>query len=230
MAQFSISTLRGAISNPARSHLFRCVITPSGLINSVQSIFTEAFGISTGETRSYLCKAVTLPEMSVETGEVYYFTRAIKYPTRRRYAPITFTFFNTTDYSLRKAFETWNELLLGPTLNIGMVTNDVIPRSLGNLNRSTEGTATIQIQHYDGTDLNATKNPKLIREYTVFQAYPSSVGPLTFSYDNDTEIQTFDVTMEYTYFSSGSRPSIAQTGGRMIPNASPSSTPEDEGN
>lgn len=193
MAQFSISTLRGAISNPARSHLFRCLITPSGLINSSLSIFTEAFGIGTGETRSYLCKIATIPELVVETGEVYYFTRAVKYPTRRRYTPLTLTFFNTTDYTLRKAFEKWSHVLLNPSENTGFL-------GFAGSQRSTEGTATIQVQHYDGTSLSSTRKPNLIRDYTFYQAYPSSIGPLMFSYDNDTEIQTFDVTMEYNYF------------------------------
>ena len=191
MAQFSISTLRGAISNPARSHLFRCLITPSGLINSPLSIFTQAFGLGNdAQTRSYLCKIATIPEMVVETGEVYYFTRAVKYPTRRRYTPLTLTFFNTTDYTLRKAFEQWNEELLQARNNIGAFAK-----------RSTETMATIQVQHYDGTSLvPLTHKPNLIRQYTFYQAYPSSIGPLMFSYDNDTEIQTFDVTMEYNYF------------------------------
>lgn len=141
----------------------------------------------------YLCKMATLPEMTIETGEVYYFTRAIKYPVRRRYTPVTLTFFNTTDYTLRNAFEKWSEVLLNPSQNVGFW-------ELGDKQRSVDGTATVKITHYgqDYSPTNLTHNS--LREYTFFHAYPSSIGPLTFSYDNDTEIQTFDVTLEYSYF------------------------------
>jgi len=200
LTRFSVDKLKSVISSPARSHLFRCFITPSGLIRNAESIFTEAFGVGASvDAKSYLCKSASLPEMTVETGEVYYFTRAVKYPVRRRYSPLTLTFFNTTDYVLRKAFERWNDRLINSVFNVGTVPEK----------RSTDGTADIQIQHYSGEDT-------LLREYKFYNAYPSAVGPLTFSYENDTEIQTFDVTIEYTHFEGINPPSGTVTAEETI--------------
>jgi hypothetical protein len=58
-------------------------------------------------------------------------------------------------------------------------------------------TATITIQHYDVTG-------ELIYQYKFFNAFPSNVGPLTFAYDNDAEIQAFDVQFAYNYMTQDS--------------------------
>lgn len=97
---FSIERFKSAVGTPARSHLFRCTVIPEN--TGVSPYFSAT---------PYLCKAVTLPSATVETTELFYFSRAVKIPSRRTYAPLTLTFFHSEDYKIRAGFELWSGVL-----------------------------------------------------------------------------------------------------------------------
>lgn len=49
--------------------------------------------------------------------------------------------------------------------------------------------------------LNLDVNPnKIVATYKLFGAFPVRIGPLEFSYDNDAEIQSYQVDFDYQYF------------------------------
>lgn len=180
MASFSIEKFKSAIGTPARSHLFRCTVTPAaaGLLPYFNA------------DASFLCKAVTLPSATVETTELSYFSRAVKIPSRRTYAPITLTFYLSEDYKLRAGFEQWSN-------------------ALNAYDENQRGTlpfyGTITLVHYSSvaTSPDAAKNEDAniptLATYTLQSAFPTTVSGLQFSYDNDAEIQTFDVEFQYQY-------------------------------
>lgn len=219
MANFSLDTFRAQLQRPARGHLFRCQITPNGLLTGVQFpqffVQTRTSGkslFSQSPDSWLLCRSIELPEIMVETGEISYFTRTIKYPGKRSFGPLILTFTNTVDYRIREAFELWNHLLHSPINNMG-ATFDVwsthekfgatMKDSAGTrpTQRPLDLTATIDVIHYDGVARpdGSLENAQPIYSYQFVQAFPTAIGPLSFSYDNDTEIQTFTVTFAYTH-------------------------------
>lgn len=212
MAQsFSITSFKGAMSRPARSHLFNCKITCSSKLAGFSTIFNENFGAGASvATKSLLCRAATIPEMVVDVGELYFFTRAVKYPSRRTFAPLTLTFYNTEDYELRYAFEQWNGLLNSYRGNMGVTFDsegtDTLQSSNGILGRANDITGTITLTPHSVTEFSADgvtppsyTGSSPLYTYKFVEAFPSSIGALSFSYDNDAEIQTFDVTFQYNY-------------------------------
>lgn len=62
------------------------------------------------EDDTLVCKAVTLPPDALDVTEVKYFTRSIKVPATRQFAPITLTFYNTVNHELRSKFISWMNL------------------------------------------------------------------------------------------------------------------------
>lgn len=179
MPSFSIDDFKGALKQPARSHLFLCRVSPPA---SLIDLFPA-------DEVDYLCKAVTLPAATVETTELSYFTRAVKIPGRRTYTPITLTFYNTERYTPRNGFEQWSNGLNQYETNIrtaaheggtyGKITLD----HFSTVNREAENTLVLQ----------------LLSRYEIEGAFPITVNGLQFSHDADTEIQTFDVEFQYQY-------------------------------
>lgn len=186
---FSIDRFMGALKVPARSHLFRCKIIPQN--STVLSYFDD--------DAPYLCKAVTLPSATVETTELSYFSRAVKIPSRRTYAPITLTFYLSENYKLRKGFDTWTNVLNAYEGN----------------QQSANLYGKIQLTHYSSVDQATADSTALtdrnfknentsdaveLAVYTLHDAFPTTINGLQFNYDSDAEIQTFDVEFQYQYF------------------------------
>ena len=94
---------------------------------------------------------------------------------------MTFTVINDTDFSLRNAFERWQNGINNHTDNEGL-TNP----------------ADYQVDLFvDQLD----RNGSTIKSYTIRGAYPTAVAAITLSYDTDS-IEEFTVTMAYQYFES----------------------------
>lgn len=169
---FSIDEFRTALQTPARGHLFQCVITPPDIFTD-DSLFPV--------DHVYLCKSVTLPSSTIEPVELAYYGRSVRLPGKRTYQPVTLTFFNHENYQLRGCFELWSNILNELQYN---VRSDEVISYYG----------TIDLTHF------STQGEK-IAMYTLYNAFPTSVSGLSFSYDGDGEIQTFDVEFTFNWYS-----------------------------
>lgn len=182
MPSFSVDDFKAAIGTPARSHSFRCTITAPSIVTSH---FTP--------DASYLCKATTLPSATVETTELSYFSRAVKIPGKRTYAPITLTFYASENYELRGGFEKWSSALNAyadnqRSTNPFFSTINLVHYSIG-------------VQPVNNPTTNQVTYPSIVlATYTLKDAFPTTVSGLQFNYDSDAEIQTFDVEFQYQYF------------------------------
>ena len=128
------------------------------------------------ETMAFLCKGAELPASTVGETNI-----TVKFAGERSYADMTFTVINDTDFSLRNAFERWQNGINNHTDNEGL-TNP----------------ADYQVDLFvDQLD----RNGSTIKSYTIRGAYPTAVAAITLSYDTDS-IEEFTVTMAYQYFES----------------------------
>lgn len=184
--RFSINKFRTAIGAPARSFLFTCQITPGEFLKSSSASavsIDRPSKIFDDPDAMFKCLSVGIPEIIIESVNLSYFSRNVKIPGKRTFNDVTLKFLNTEDFNLRNGFENWNYLLAEPEIN-----HTRTPSTSRN-----DLTGTLLIQQYSLTH-------ELIKTYTFYEAFPISVGPLTLSYDADSENQTFDVTMAYNYF------------------------------
>ena len=118
-------------------------------------------------------------------------------PGDRTYDAWTATFYNDADFSIRSLFEGWINLINKGDANIGQINPNQIFRNIQvnqlkkiiNDSPNTETTS-------------ATKTPEdIIRTYTLNGAFPTSVSAITLGYDQNDQIEEFDVEFQYQYFS-----------------------------
>jgi len=206
-ASFSILKLQAALRKPARGHLFRCTVIPR--TQPVSDYFTE--------TTSLLCKATTVPSWTVEPTELSFFTRQVSIPGKRTFQPLTLTFLHTQQYSSRMGFEEWNRLLNSPGNNSRTVTGDSLYADIQITQYDTVidplktlATSIVGLIPLPGgpggtlgniTEFAISELIKAgpIATYKLYNAFPTSISGLQFSYESDAEIQTFDVEFRYQH-------------------------------
>jgi hypothetical protein len=134
----------------------------------------------------YLCKSAALPSTTIEPIEVQYRGRTLKLPGDRTYAEWTLTFYEDGDFELRNAFEKW----------------------MDDINQTVDNVATADLNltgalfpDWSVEQLDRKGDP--IKSYKLLHCWPSEVGEVSLSYD-ETDLQEFTVTLQYTYFLSQS--------------------------
>ena len=149
-----------------------------------------------------------IPEETIDTTDIKYFTRSISIPSARQYQPVTLTFYNTVNYKLRRYFETWINLFNDRDLNerqailLPNITSTLVLSHWNNNGKfklswqtaaqlataavsSTTNRLTSTIGNAIGNSLGfggpiESNNPK-IYAFTFENAYPTSIGTLSFS-------------------------------------------------
>ena len=126
------------------------------------------------------CNVSEIPPLTLTPIERQYFGRTVKIPGDLVFADLTTTIINTEKYNVRNELEKWMEVINGTISNTGEA----------NVNF---GTGTAKLIHYqkDGT---ATMT------YTFVDCWPTSVSEIALSYDTASDIEQFDVTWAYNYY------------------------------
>lgn len=224
-ANFSVTQFKEAVAQSggfARPLFFQCSIVCPWLTNVAK------FNLKPEDI--ILCKATNIPEEIIETTDVKYFTRPVSIPGGRQYQPLTLTFYNTTNYILRNYFEGWMAVFNERFENIrqpnplsettGTITlthwnnNGSFKLSwqtAAQLATSAVSSSTNRIASTIGSTIGnslgfggpiESNNPQ-IQYFKFINAFPTSVGQLSFSQEDDTTVQTFDVTFKYLQMRSG---------------------------
>ena len=132
------------------------------------------------EELAFLCKATSLPAMTIGTTEIPFRGRLIKIAGDRTIAEWEITVYNDTNFKLRNAFERWQNGINNMSDNEGL-TNP----------------ADYQVDAFvDQLD----RNGATIKNYTLRGAHPSAIGAIALDYETNNAIETFDVTFAYQYF------------------------------
>ena len=151
-----------------------------------------------GETR-YLCRSTSLPTHSQGLIEVPFRGRFLKIPGDRTFEAWTATFYNTSDFNLRAAFENWINIANQTDENIGVV---------GGLNALFADVTVRQLSK----DSAGGKN-SVLRTYRLVDAWPTSVGAINVAFDSNDALEEFDVEFQYQYLDADKPRSVRSTTG-----------------
>jgi hypothetical protein len=132
------------------------------------------------EDLAFLCRATSVPDMTVAVVNVPFRGRNIKIAGDRTITEWGVTVYNDTNFKLRNAFERWQNGINNMTDNEGL-TNPV------------DYQVDAFVDHLD-------RNGNTIKSYTLRGAFPTALSAIDLSYDEATAIEQFDVTFNYQYF------------------------------
>ena len=148
-------------------------------------------GVGLTEQSTFLCRSASLPTHSQGLIEVPFRGRFLKIPGDRTFEAWTATFYNTEDFNLRAAFESWINLGNKVDENIGAIGTyqnlfkDIFIRQLSK----------------DATTGEGKDDPnRILRVYQLIEAWPTSVGSINVAYDSNDALEEFDVEFQFQYF------------------------------
>ncbi len=119
--------------------------------------------------------------MTVTPIEKQYFGRTVKIPGDIVYGDLATTVLNAEDYSIRNAIEAWMDHINSHKENKGISDN----------------TSWVT----DGTLTQYGKEGSALQTYKFFDAWPMTLTEIALSYDTASDLEQFDVTWAYNYYS-----------------------------
>ena len=195
---YSINDFKNRITTGVRPNLFSISISN---IKTLANL--SAFSANADESITLLCKSAALPSSSQGVAEVPFRGRVLKLPGDRTYDAWTATFYNDADFSIRSLFEGWINLINKGDANIGQINPDDIFREIkvNQLKKSINNSPNAATTSATTTNPNTATTTDIIRTYTLNGAFPTSVSAITLGYDQNDQIEEFDVEFQYQYFS-----------------------------
>lgn len=161
------------IGGGARANQFRVDLTFPSYVSA---------GAAVGINAQFLCKAAQLPGSTIENMPVYYRGRVVNFAGERSFAPWAVTVYNDTTFTIRNALEKWSDGVLNHSQTNGRVN----PRDYQ---------VDLLVSQLD-------RNGATVKQYKFIDAYPTSVGPVGLDYEQNNQIETFEVDFTYNYWTS----------------------------
>ena len=127
-----------------------------------------------------LVTSAALPASNVNPTIIQYRGREVKLAGERTFDPWTITVLNDTSMKLRKAFESWSNLMNNRVDNGGSIAPATYMCDL-------------QVAQLD-------RNDKEVRKYTILNAFPITVSEVALAYSANDVISEFNVTFQYSHF------------------------------
>lgn len=143
----------------------------------------KVVGFGLDQDLEFFAQSSSLPASNIGTVEVPFQGRTIKIPGDRTFDEWTITVREDNSASLRKNLEAWmaeaNEIIT----NVGVNDVESIKR--------------------DGQIILLDRGGSEALEYNLIGAWPSNIGDLDLSWDENDSIATYDITIQYDYFQRG---------------------------
>ena len=155
-------------------------------------------GYSNKRAISFLCKAAQIPASSLGTIEVPYRGRRIKLPGDRTFQDWSITVISDANMSLRSAFEYWSAIFNSHVANV---------------------TTTNFMQFMPTWSVTQLlRDGEALRTYNFLGCFPSEIGAIDLSYENNDSIAEFPVTINYSYWVAavGAAGNNATGGGNLL--------------
>ena len=143
----------------------------------------------------FLCKATSLPASNLGSIEIPFRGRTLKVAGDRTFDDWTVTIINDEDFKLRTAFERWSNVMSRLDDATG-VTNPTSYMTDGYVQQLGRGSQV-------GAASNDGGESSVLRSYKFFDVFPITVGEIALSYDTTDQLEEFDVTFRYQYFTIG---------------------------
>jgi len=175
----SVSQFLGKIQQGVKPNLFLVDINfPAGHPDS-----------PTGEDKELvdmLCKSAALPASNLGVIDVPFRGRTVKIAGDRTFDTWTVTFINDKDFKIRGYMERWLESI---NAHEGNYSELFVP------NQSAGYTADLKVKQ-----LERDETSSIIREYTIYGAFPTSVSQIDLAYDANDQIEDFTVEFQLQYW------------------------------
>ena len=126
------------------------------------------------------CNVSAIPPLTVTPIERQYFGRTVKIPGDMVFGDLSTTIINTQYFSLKKVIENWMGAINGTGTNYGY-------------SDSTSGFGSVTLTQF-------SKVGKSLVSWTFVDAWPQTVSEIALSYDTASDIEQFDVTWAYNYY------------------------------
>lgn len=149
-------------------------------------------GFSENRAISFLCKAAQIPASSLGTIEVPYRGRRIKIHGDRSFQDWSLTIISDANMKLRSAFEFWSSRFNSHVSNVSDV----------NFMQFMPTWSVTQLKR-DG---------EALRTYSFVGCFPSEVGTIDLSYENNDQIAEFPVTLNYSWWEAAEGAAVPATG------------------
>ena len=147
----------------------------------------------------FLCRSTSLPTHSQGLIEVPFRGRFLKIPGDRTFEAWTATFYNTSDFNLRAAFENWINISNQTNENIGVVGGfDSIFKDITIRQLSKDSGGKPAAREDTGVSGKTDAN-NVLRVYKLIDAWPTSVGAINVAFDSNDALEEFDVEFQYQY-------------------------------
>jgi len=177
---FNIETFRssGLVDGGARPSLFNIRMTglPEGAGTTQQQI-------------SVLATATTIPSSELDLIEIPYMGRRIKIAGERIFRDWTVTIMNDEDFAIRDLFETWSNKINA------LVSNRQDSSSSNLLDYKVDSVEVLQYGKAGPGD-----DSGIIRGYMFHGMFPYVVRDIQLDWSRGNQIETFDVTFAYDYW------------------------------
>ena len=157
------------------------------------------------ENMRFMIKAAEIPAANIGNIPVPFRGRVLPVAGDRTFDPWTVTVINDTSFNIRDAMEQWsnsiNDLQFdgGITSPAGYQTEAFVTQ-LGRINDNS------------GQLSNGSDNMQQIRQYKFFGIYPNTVSSIPLDYGATDQIEEFQVTFNYIYWTVASGANIASGG------------------
>ena len=195
----NITQFKSRLNGGVRPNLYEVEINfPTGIGGNGGS---DDQKVSLSSQGRYLCRSTSLPTHSQGLIEVPFRGRFLKIPGDRTFEAWTATFYNTSDFNLRAAFENWINIANQTDENIGVV---------GGLDALFTDVTVRQLSK----DSAGGKN-SVLRTYRLVDAWPTSVGAINVAFDSNDALEEFDVEFQYQYLDADKPRSVRSTTGEV---------------
>ena len=149
------------------------------------SLFEITVSKPTGVTGSFdsmatHCNVSAIPPLTVTPIERQYFGRTVKIPGDMVFGDLSTTILNSQDFSLKKVIEDWMDNINSTGSNKGF-------------SDSTSGVGTVILTQY-------AKEGSSLLKWTFVDCWPQTISEIALSYDTASDIEQFDVTWSYNYY------------------------------
>jgi hypothetical protein len=149
-------------------------------------------GALVGLNTQFLCKAAQLPASTIDNVQTFYRGRPVNFAGERSFQPWTISVYNDTTFSIRNAMEKWSD----GVLNMAATNGRVNPRDYQ---------VDLLVHQMD-------RNGATVKSYKFSDAYPTEIGAIALDYETNNQIEMFDVTFTYNYWTSNTSSSGAGFG------------------
>lgn len=130
----------------------------------------------------FMCQAAQLPGSDLGVIPVFYFGRQMKLAGDRTFAEWTVTIINDEDFLIRNAMEEWSNRI------------NRLQRNVREIGPGYKSQASVTQFGKDGTK---------IRTYDFNGIFPSNISPIELDWSTTDQIELFQVTFQYDYWSVG---------------------------